>query len=78
VGAKDLSKAHFDLDPKTEKVLSKDNPDETRKDMQQEYDMKDDFGSGMNVALDKMNKKEAQDVSVEFSRDGIDGNLSDI
>jgi len=78
VGAKDLSKAHFDLDPKTEKVLSKDNPDEIRKDMQQEYDMKDDFGSGMNLALDKMNKKEAQDVSVEFSRDGIDGNLSDI
>jgi hypothetical protein len=78
VGAKDLSKAHFDLDPKTEKVMSEENPDVSRTDMHQAYDMSDSFGSGMNVALNKMNKKEAQDVSVEFSRDGIDGNLSDI
>jgi hypothetical protein len=77
-GAKDMDKAYLDLDPKTAKVLLEDNPDVSRQDMKQEYDMSDNFGSGMNIALDNIRKREAQDVSVDFSREGIDKNLSDI
>jgi hypothetical protein len=75
-GAKDLDKAFFDIDPKTTKVLPDENPDLEREDMHQAYDMKDNFGSGMNVALDNIRKREAQDISIDFNREGLDDNLS--
>ena len=77
-GSKDLDKAFFDIDVKTAKVLPDENPDVSRSDMQQAYDMTDNFGSGMNIALDNVRKLASQDVSIDFSREGIDGNLSDI
>jgi len=77
-GARDLDKAFLDLDPKTAKVQFDENPDVSRPDMKQEYDLSDNFGSGMNIALDNVCKREAQDISIEFSREGLDQNLSDI
>jgi len=75
VDARDLDKAFFDLDPKTAKVLLEDNPDLQRSDMKQEYDMTDDFGSGMNIALNKMQGKKAMEIDLGLSSVGIDGVL---
>lgn len=78
-GAKDLDKAYLDLDPKTAKVQLEENPDLKRADMLQEYDMSDNFGSGMNIALNNIRKRGASDdVDISFSTEGMDMNLSDI
>lgn len=55
-GQKNLDKAYLDLDPKTAKVQFDENPDVSRIDMNQEYDMGDGFGSGMNIAMDNLRK----------------------
>jgi len=77
-GAKDPEKATIDIDPKTEKVLLADNPDLTRKDMQQEYDMSDSFGSNMTIALENLKKASDVDVDVSFNSAGMDMNIADI
>jgi hypothetical protein len=77
-GVRDMDKAFLDLDPKTDKVQFKENPDVEREDMKQEYDISDSFGSGMNIALDEIRKKESVDIGVNFNREGLDGTLSDM
>jgi hypothetical protein len=83
VGAMDLDKAFFDfgkeaedkpdIDKNTKAVQLKENPDVTRKDICQEYDMSDPFGSGMNIALDNMQeKKEACEIELGVSSEGMD------
>jgi hypothetical protein len=76
-GSKDVDKAYLELDPKTDKVLFDENPDISRKDMQQEYDMDDSFGSGMNVSMDKLRKEAGVEVDIDFSTEGMDAGLSD-
>lgn len=77
-GSQDLTKAFFDIkiDPHTEKVQFDENPDVSRMDMHQEYDMGDSFGSGMNITLGKMSKESAVNPDVGVSFEGIDGGLA--
>jgi hypothetical protein len=77
-GAQDMSKAFLDLDPKTQKVQFEENPSVERGDITQEYDMTGPFGSGMNITLQEMHNKKAAEVDIDFSLDGIDGNLDDL
>lgn len=55
-GQKNLDKAYLNLDEHTAKVQFDENPDESRIDMKQKYDMGDAFGSGSNKALDNLRK----------------------
>lgn len=75
-GEKDPDEISLSLDPKTAKVQYAENPDDSRVDMQQAYDMTDNFGSGMNIALDDLRDKKAMDINVDFSSDGVDMDLS--
>jgi len=76
-GSTDVDKAYLAVDPKTEKVLFDENPDLSRKDMNQEYDMDDSFGSGMNVSMDKLRKEAGVEIGLDFSTDGMDAGLMD-
>lgn len=77
-GSQDLTKAFFDfkVDPHTEKVQFDENPDISRMDMNQAYDMKDSFGSGMNITLEKMNKGSSINPDIGISFEGMDDILS--
>jgi len=68
--ASDDEASMIKIDPKTKKVTLAENPDETRCDMRQEYDMSDSYGSGSNIALDKMSKEASLDFDLES--DGMD------
>jgi hypothetical protein len=74
-GVRDLDKAYLDLDPKTAKVQFDENPDLSRADMQQPYDISDSFGSGMKITLDNMRKTGSDDVNVSFNMEGMDSAL---
>lgn len=76
-GSQDLTKAFFEfkIDPHTEKVQLDENPDLSRADMHQSYDMTDNFGSGMNITLEEMSKKSAVNPDIGVSFEGIDGGL---
>jgi hypothetical protein len=80
--ALEYDKPTIQIDPKTQKVLLADNPDNVRVDMNQEYDMTDSFGSGMNVSLGKMGpeaKKEANiEMNISLNSEGLDDNLGNI
>lgn len=75
-GKKDPTEEYFDLeeslDEKMKKVQLKENPDQDREDIKQKYDMSEDFGSGMNVALDKLRGKKAGDADIDHVGSGID------
>jgi len=81
-GAPEIDKLSVQIDPNTHKVLLTDNPDTTRIDMNQEYDMTDSFGSGMNISLEKMGKEAKNESSIEmdisFNSDGLDDNLGKV
>lgn len=82
LGAIDLNKAFFDIkeagdkkpeiDPHTKNVQLKDNPDVQRKDMEDDYEIKDD--SGMNVALDNI-RESSTDLDVEMGSASLDSYL---
>ena len=65
------------VDPKTEKVLLKDNPDETQKNIRKEFDMDDYAGSNVNIALDKMRGQDKLGMDVSFNSVGLDDVLKD-
>lgn len=76
-GEEQIDKAYLDIDPKTAKVQYGENPDVARMDMRQEYDMSDNFGSNMTVALDKMRGKTSTDVDFgDGSGSSMDSALS--
>jgi hypothetical protein len=68
-GSSDVSETQFKIDPKTRKVTLSENPDESRSDMKQEYDMEDSYGSGSNLALDKMRKSSS--LEIDMNSDGM-------
>lgn len=83
-GSIDLDKAFFDIREAEAKVELEDvikdvqlddNPDVVREDITQEYDMSDPFGSGMNISLEEMQKKEAAEVDAPLNSEGIDDHL---
>jgi hypothetical protein len=84
-GSIDLNKAFFDLKEAAEdnppveevvvKVQFKENPDVEREDINQKYDMSDDFGSGMNIALDNMREASTDDANIDLNNVGIDSHL---
>jgi hypothetical protein len=83
-GSIDLDKAFFDikeaeakveLEDVVKNVQLDDNPDVIREDITQEYDMSDPFGSGMNISLDEMHNKKADEVDVSLNSEGIDSHL---
>lgn len=74
-GKQDLTKAFLELDPKTAKVQYEENPDVSRMDLQQEYDMSDGFGSGMNIKLEQMHEKKALDVDFQIGGQSLDDGL---
>lgn len=80
--ALELEKPSVQIDPKTQKILLADNPDNVRIDMNQEYDMTDSFGSGMNISLEKMrpeaNKESSIDMDISFNSEGLDDNLGKV
>lgn len=79
-GEEQIDKAYFDIDPKTSKVQYQENPDVSRMDMRQEYDMSDNFGSNMTIALDKMQEKDST-VDIDINNDpgsGIDSMFENI
>lgn len=43
--------------------------------MGQKYDMSTPGGSGMNIALEKMQEKAASELDVEMGSEGIDSHL---
>jgi len=53
---------YVDFDTKKVSAQSKENPE----DMGQKYDVSDDFGSGMNKALDKMREKDSFEIDLEL------------
>jgi hypothetical protein len=78
-GKQDLDKPFFDIEPQATKVQLEENPDVSRTDMTQEYDMKDSFGSGMNVKLEEMREKDASDdIDIDFNQEGLDQNIADL
>jgi hypothetical protein len=85
-GNMDLDKAFFDireageekLPKEMETIQYKENPDKDREDITQEYDMTTAGGSGMNVVLDDMHKKdmkEASELGIEMGGCGLDNHL---
>lgn len=66
------------IDPKTEKVMFKENPDVERENMNKEFDMPDYSGSNINVDLDKMRSAEALDIDTSFNLSGLDDTLKDL
>lgn len=88
-GSLDLNHAFFDIreadsaskkstpevDKATQDVLFDENPDVEREDMGQKYDMSTPGGSGMNIALEKMQEKAASELDVEMGSEGIDSHL---
>lgn len=75
-GASEVSSG-ISIDPNTKKVMYEENPDAVRMDINKEFDMSDNFGSGMNIALDNMRESRVQDVEDSFNQKGIDLNLSE-
>lgn len=68
------------LDPKTEKVLLKENPDVERENVNKEFDMPDYSGSNLNVKLDEMRSQQASesnDFNISYNMNGIDMNLQE-
>jgi len=83
-GSVDLDKAFFDikeaevkveLEDVIKDVQLNDNPDIVREDINQEYDMSDPFGSGMNISLENMQEKKADEIEVPMNNEGIDSHL---
>jgi len=85
-GCIDLDKAFFDLKEATDdkpnieevtvKVQFNENPDVEREDINQKYDMSDEFGSGMNIALDNMREASPGDSDIDLNNIGIDSHLN--
>lgn len=85
IGGINLDKAFFDLKeangekPSVEEVIVKvqfnENPDVEREDINQKYDMSDDFGSGMNIALDNMREASPSEPVINLSNEGIDSHF---
>lgn len=80
-GTSDIDKPVVNIDPKTSKVLFEENPDVKRADINSEFEMYGNFGSGMNIALSEMReqKKEAGlDIDgTGYNMNGLDAALND-
>jgi len=85
-GSINLEKAFFNFKDAGKENLPKemkdvqltDNPDEERDDISQEYDMTNVGGSGMNITLDEMHKKDsksASELDIEMDGSGFDSHL---
>jgi len=65
-GEEVIDKAFLVLDPNTAKVMYKENPDVVRDDMEKMVtEVPDNFGSGMEIALNKMFEREGMDISLD-------------
>ena len=79
-GKENMDKPVVNIDPKTSKVIYDENPDVKRADINSEFEMYGDFGSGMNITLNEMRdqKKEAGlDIENGYNMNGLDAALSD-
>lgn len=68
-----------EIEDVTKNVLLEENPDVEREDITQEYDMSTPGGSGMNITLDEMHKRDSKEASFDIDlgsgAEGMDRHL---